>query len=415
MKHATLILTLGAMAAASFPACVGGGEAQRAPPDRDLGEGGATAFERDLAFLREHDPDLVVLRSGDAALAASARYQGKVFTSTTGGGESQGYIAYGAFAVDPPAARINAYGGEQRLWVGPEGGPLSVFFPADVPFAHEYWRTPAPIDREPWELASAGEREVSFRKTARFASRAGATFDARLDRRVELLDATELRERLGGEVVDELAGVGYVTANALTNVGAEPWTEQTGAPCLWALDMLPAGDSVVVVLPYRGATPATLDTTNAGYFGATPPERLRVVEGAVLFRGDGEEVGKVGLPPRRATGRLGAVDLERGVLTVVDFGLDPRARYLGMEWAEADDPYAGDAATSYNHDNRPAGASFFELESVGPAAFLAPGETSAHRHAVYHLAGPRHAVMSATRRLLGPDSSALVSFLREAN
>ena len=408
MKHT--LLCLGALAAVVSPACDGRGEAASPATGPEPAEPTATAFARDLAFLREHDPDLVVLRSGGAALAASARYQGKVFTSTTGRGESQGFIAYDAFAVDPPADHINSYGGEQRLWVGPEGGPLSVFFPPGVPFESEHWQTPPPIDHEAWELAGVGEREVRFRKTARFANRAGATFDARLDRRVELLPAAELGG-VFGEATAGLAGVGYATTNGLTNVGEAAWTEATGTICLWALDMLPAGDSVVVVLPYRDATPATLDTTNAGYFGATPPARLRVVEGAVLFRGDGAEVGKVGLPARHATRRLGAVDLARGVLTVIDLDPEPRARYLGMEWAELDDPYAGDAVTSYNHGVAPAAPSFYELESVGPAGFLAPGETATHRHTVYHFTGPRDAVAEAASDLLGVGPDDLVGFL----
>lgn len=383
-----------------------GGEAEEAPAPVPP----ATDFERDLSFLRERDADLVVLENGPAALIASAKYQGKVFTSTTGAGESQGYVNYEAFDVSPPAPHINAYGGEQRLWLGPEGGRQAIFFAPGADFDGEAWQTPPPLDHEPWEQVAREERAVEFAKRARFRNRAGETFDARIGRRVSLLTEAEL-SGVFGEAVEGLAGVGYVTDNSLTNAGAAAWEPASGTVSLWALDMLPAGDSVAVVLPVREGGTGVVDTTNAGYFGPTPPSRLRVVDGAVLLRGDGAEVGKVGLPPKHATGRLGSVDLARAVLTVIDYDLDAEARYQGMEWRELDDPYAGDAVTSYNHGAAPGEASFFELESVGPAAFLAPGETATHRHAVYHFTGPTEAVAAAAERLLGVDVATVRDFL----
>lgn len=371
----------------------------------------SSAFARDVAFLRRYDPALLVLERDSVALVASAKYQGKVFTTTTGNGESQGFINYEAFDVDPPAAHINAYGGEQRLWVGPEGGPQSIFFPPDTPFTSAVWQTPAPIDHEPWTITEATNETAGFAKEARFESRAGQTFDARLERRVRLMSAADIAGAFPDSAIGGLAAVGYSTDNAIVNVGDDPWGEETGTVSLWLLDILPAGGSVVAVLPYRGATPETLDTTNAGYFGATPPDRLQVVDSAVLFRGDGAEVGKVGLPVAHTTGRLGSVDLERGVLTVIDFDYDPNALYQGMEWRDLEDPYTGDAVTSYNNGAAPARPSFYELESVAPAAFLAPGGSAEHRHDVYHFVGSRAEVLAAAEVLLGVGEEEVVGFL----
>jgi hypothetical protein len=73
---------------------------------------------------------VIVLQTNDtsARVVVSPKYQGKVFTSTAGGqfGQSFGWINYKAFAA-PLDSHMNAYGGENRLWLGPEGGPFPCF------------------------------------------------------------------------------------------------------------------------------------------------------------------------------------------------------------------------------------------------------------------------------------------------
>jgi hypothetical protein len=84
-------------------------------------------FEKDLAFLKKHDK-VVVLSRNDSRVIVSPKYQAKVFTSTVGDGASFGWINYGVFDAEPDP-HMNAYGGENRIWLGPEGGPFSLFFP----------------------------------------------------------------------------------------------------------------------------------------------------------------------------------------------------------------------------------------------------------------------------------------------
>src|ERR1700688_4156598 len=80
-------------------------------------------FGYDLQFLKSHDQGIVVLKDGEAQLIVSPKYQAKVFTSTARGerGLSFGWINYKVFGnkVD---AHMNAYGGENRIWLGREGG-----------------------------------------------------------------------------------------------------------------------------------------------------------------------------------------------------------------------------------------------------------------------------------------------------
>jgi hypothetical protein len=93
-----------------------------------------TPFDKDLAFLKKYD-DVIVLSSENSKVIVSPKYQAKVFTSTAGDGSSFGWINYGVFdaAHDP---HMNAYGGENRIWLGPEGGPFSLFFPEGFEKSH---------------------------------------------------------------------------------------------------------------------------------------------------------------------------------------------------------------------------------------------------------------------------------------
>ena len=84
----------------------------------------AGTFGYDLNFLQGKDSVLVLKnKSGKGQLIVSAKYQGKVFTSTAEGlaGKSFGWINYPAFDGELNQ-HMNAYGGENRLWLGPEGG-----------------------------------------------------------------------------------------------------------------------------------------------------------------------------------------------------------------------------------------------------------------------------------------------------
>ena len=374
---AAALLAAALLAACFLVAC--GTPAADVPPDP---EGGP--FAADRAFLQARDPDLVTLTAGTSGLVASPKYQGIVFTSTATGRESFGYLAYDVFDLPEPSPHINGYGGENRLWLGPEGGQYAIFFAPGTTYDRETWYTPPAIDVEPWALVSRDSGSVVFAKADTLVSRAGTEFQYRIDRTVTLLGGGAVAERFG-ESPPGVTAVGYRTDNRLTNTGTAAWTRDGGTICLWALDMLPAGDSVAVVYPLAQNTPRGPADTVVRYFGEMGPGQLRVADDHALFRGSGSAYAKIGLPPKLATGTGAAIDYARGTLTVIDYDVDADGTYLGMEWRDMPDPYAGDAATTYND---PGPDTFYELESVGEAAFLAPGETTAHRHTVYHFTGP---------------------------
>ncbi len=112
-------------------------------------------FDDDVAFLRQRLEVVVLGEEKGARVAVVPAWQGRVVTSTIGGPEapSYGWINRELAASGKLLPHMNAFGGEDRIWLGPEGGQFSIFFKKGDPFDLEHWQTPALIDSEPWTVA----------------------------------------------------------------------------------------------------------------------------------------------------------------------------------------------------------------------------------------------------------------------
>lgn len=363
------------------------------------------SFGYDLNFLRKHDDELTVLRADDstAQVLVSAKYQGKVFTSTADGpsGRSFGWINYKAFD-GPPDAHMNAYGGENRLWLGPEGAQYSLFFKPGARMEFANWRTPAAFDTEAWKVVSKGDRAIVMNKAMKLTNYAGTDLNLRIDRTVRVLNRAEAATLLGVSPAEGVKLVGYRTENALTNTGPTPWTPKTGAPCIWMLDMFVPSSAVTVVIPYTEQGEGSIATTD--YFGQIPTDRVTYRHGVLYFKADGKSRGKLGLAPQRAKPMAGSYDAENNVLTLTSFDVDPNATYLNQAWKLVPNPLKGDAVNAYNDGPLADGSQmgpFYELESVSPAAFLKPGQRLTHQHTVLHLTGERAQLDAIAQKALG--------------
>lgn len=374
-------------------------------------------FSDDLQFLQQHVAP-VVLRCGPAAVVVVPAYQGRVMTSSfdAGSGPSCGWINRPVIAagVLPEAERagkleqhIHVFGGEERLWIGPEGGQFSIYFPVGADFEFEHWQTPALIDTERFNVFAQDEREVRVGRAAKLINWSGFELSFELERTVRILDRAEVSAALGERLGEEIVFVAYRTTNTIRNVGTVAWTRETGALSLWMLGMYPPSPGTVMAVPYRVGAEAELGpVVNADYFGRVPASRLKVADGVLFFKGDGEERGKIGLNPARSLGRLGSFASDSGVLTVVQ-GSPARdgAAYVNSMWALQDEPFAGDAINAYNDGPPTPGADplgpFYELETSSPAAFLAPGETLTHEQMTVHLRGASAQLDAIAQRNLG--------------
>ena len=352
---------------------------------------GKINFGHDLRFLQQYDSVLVLKNKGDSAqVIVSPKYQGKVFTSTADGlsGKSFGWINYKAFTA-PLDSHMNAYGGENRLWIGPEGGPFSVFFPKGKEMTFTNWKTPAPIDTEPSSVTARNGQSVQLQKSMRLTNYAGTVFDLRVDRTVAILDRKAIEDLVQLPFDTTVKVVGYQTSNTLTNNGTNAWNEKSGAPCIWMLDMFTPSAETTIVIPYEEAG-ANEKVATTDYFGEIASERIKIAGGTLFFKADGKSRGKLGLGPLRAKPVAGSYDAAANVLTLVFFDVDKTGRYLNQEWTTRKLPFSGDAVNAYNdgplQDGKQMGP-FYELESVSPAAFLKPGASLTHEHRVLHFTG----------------------------
>src|SRR4030042_2264433 len=151
---------------------------------------GHYAFDRE--FLLKYHSDLVELcdSSGKARILICPAYQGRVMTSTADGdsGFSFGWINYKLIESGILQKHMNAYGGEERLWLGPEGGRFSCYFDAGEEFVFEHWQVPQVIDTDPFFITRKEEKKVFFEKSAVLKNYSGKTFEIRITRSVELIE-----------------------------------------------------------------------------------------------------------------------------------------------------------------------------------------------------------------------------------
>ncbi len=313
---------------------------------------------------------------------------------------SLGWINYKAFdgGLDP---HMNAYGGENRFWLGPEGSKFSLFFKPGEEMTFDNWKTPPPIDSESWTVADKSTMGVRMEKQMSLKNYAGTQLDIKVVRIVEILDA-QLIENLLHIDLGQLESVGYKTSNEIINTGQNAWTEETGAPCIWMLDMFPPSNKTTIVIPYQGDATGKIATTD--YFGEISEDRIKYAENIIFFKADGKSRGKLGVPQQRAKNVAGSYDATNHLLTITLFDVDRNAVYLNQEWTPDKDPYVGDAINAYNDGPLDDGSQmgpFYEIESVSPAAFLKPGDKMVHDHSVFHFMGNEDQLDIIAKKVFG--------------
>jgi hypothetical protein len=375
------------------------------------GPAGAETFADAVAFLRKHTAVVVLAdpRSG-ARVAVCPDLQGRVMTSTSGGdvGPSYGWINRDLLASGKKDPHFNAYGGEDRFWLGPEGGQFALFFSKGHPFDLAHWFTPPAIDTEPYPAEQPDPSQVSFRKQMALTNYSGATFDLELRRDVRLVPEIDAWTRAGATRAPEgVRVVAFESQNRIANVSTRPWRRETGLLSVWILGMFVPSPATTVIVPFKPGAEGTLGPrVNDAYFGRVPADRLIVKDGVLFFRGDGRYRSKIGIPPARALPVLGSYDAKSHVLTLVRFTRPEGAtEYVNSMWQLQDKPYGGDVVNSYN-DGPPAPGEkplgpFYELETSSPAAPLAPGEALTHSHLTMHFAGEPRALDAIARKALG--------------
>ena len=367
------------------------------------------AFGYDLAYLLQHDNGLIVLTGNEdkAQVIVSAKYQGKVFTSTANGlkGNSLGFVNYKVFDANVIDEHMNGYGGENRFWLGPEGGQYSVFFQPGTEQIFDNWHTPKPIDIEPWDVVASDTKSVTMKKEMEVSNYVGSRLKLNVDRKISLIEPSDAARLLGISAGSALNMAAYQTENTITNLNDFEWTKETGAICIWILDMFNPAPKAVTFIPFNEGDEAEMGKiVTSDYFGEIPADRLKTEGNIIFLRTDGMYRSKLGLNGKRAKSIAGNYDPDSKRLTITTFDVDKDAIYLSQEWNPSKDPLTGDALNAYNDGPLEDGAimgPFLELESVSPAAFLKPSQSLTHRHNVFHFVGEEIDLNPLTEKLFG--------------
>jgi hypothetical protein len=363
-------------------------------------------YSHNRDFLKRH-VEIVELTNGNASIVIVPGWQGRVMTSTSTGdsGFSFGWINHDLISSGKLQPHINPFGGEERLWLGPEGGQYSIFFEQGKEFVYDNWQTPDFLDTKPFDLDLLTDSSAYFSYETEAKNYSGTLFRFRIEREVTLLKDKEIA-RLTGTTHDGVNGVAYRSVNRLINTGDNEWRKENGLLSIWMLGMFNPSPAVIVVIPFvPGETKKPGPPVNDNYFGRISADRLKVAGNHVFFKADGKSRGKIGIPPLRSTGRMGSFDSENNILTLLMCDVhEGVSDYVNSAWEVQDDPYSGDALNSYNDGPLEDGSQmgpFYELESSSPAAALKPGESMGHTQVTLHFTGDLQKLDEISRSVLG--------------
>jgi len=372
------------------------------------------SFGYDLAFLKKHHANAVQLKNGDASIIVLPNYQGRVMTSTAEGdkGFSFGWINHDLIASGQPMPHFNAFGGEERFWLGPEGGQYSIYFKPGTAFTFDNWYVPPSLDTEGFDVVSSSNTEALFNKKIHLLNYAGTKFDLEVNRKIKLLSTQNITQTLGVQIGASIKTVGFESENNVKNIGKAAWTKNTGLLSIWVLSMLQANDHTSVFVPFKKGDAATLGKiVTDDYFGKLDTSRLKIKDGYLLFKADAQQRSKIGVSPLRALPMAASYDAQNKVLTIVQFTMpNNNIDYVNSLWQIQDDPFKGDALNAYTDGpvNGKQMGKFYELEGSSPAMTLLPGSSQTHIQKTIHLKGAEADLNTVTQKLFGVKINQLI-------
>ena len=375
--------------------CASPGKKKDAEMTQKNTESAKGTYGFDVAFFNEKNIKTIELKDAEskACVLLVPGYQGRVMTSTANGtgGQSFGWINHDLISSGKISRQFNPFGGEERFWLGPEGGPYSIYFEQGREQVYENWVVPPVLDTETFDVRTQDTGQVTFVKHAVLKNASGTEFKVGIERKVSLLSKDTLASMFNIEIPSCLDVVAYQTENTIINEGEVAWTKEGGLLSIWMLGMFNPSPSTTVFIPYREEGKGVI--VNDEYFGKVPSDRLIVENGMIFFKIDGKLRSKIGLPQGRATGLCGSYDEEKQILTLLWCSLPSSpADYVNSRWGKQDHPYEGDVINSYNDGPVEDGSimgPFYEIETSSPGAVLGINDSVTHIQRVAHIQGAK--------------------------
>ena len=351
------------------------------------------SYADDAQFMNRNDIEYIELISddGESKVMVVPAWQGRVMTTSAAGdaGDRYGWINYSFIKKKQINFQFNPVGGEERFWLGPEGGVFSLYFKQGEKQTYKNWRVPSVLDIEAFSVRSQSENHVCLTKEGCLTNTYGTTFFLNIERTISLLDINEIVASFNIEIPEDLKVVAYKSENRITNIGNESWSKKTGLISVWMLSMFNPTLTTTVFIPYKQSKKGKI--VNDEYFGKIPTDRLIVENGVIYFKIDGCFRSKLGIPASCATNLCGSYDSSKEVLTVLWCDIfENSLNYMNGQWGRQKNPYCGDVINAYNDGPTEDGSMmgpFYEIETSSPGAELAPYESLIHTQKIIHLQG----------------------------
>jgi hypothetical protein len=233
------------------------------------------SYAYDAAFLKKYLKNIIELKNNDGArVLITGDYQARVMTSAANddAGNSFGWINYPLIASQKFNPQFNAYGGEERFWIGPEGGQYAFYFKKGDSFNIKQWQVPPIIDTVSYNIIKQDSNAVAFTQKAVINNYSGTIFNIEITRAIQLLNQSLLQNRLNTTLPLGVKWVAYETINQVKNTGNNEWKKETGLLSIWLLGMFTPSDETVAIVPFKNIADAKNYITD-NYFGKIPDER----------------------------------------------------------------------------------------------------------------------------------------------
>ena len=87
-------------------------------------------------------------------------------------------------------------GGEERFWLGPEGGQYSIYFKKGDSFAINNWQVPYIIDTVAFDVVESSREKAVFKSQASLTNYSGTKFDLAVERKITILDKDDAVKKI---------------------------------------------------------------------------------------------------------------------------------------------------------------------------------------------------------------------------
>lgn len=369
-------------------------------------------FGYDVEILSQVE-DLLILEDGEARIALSPSYQGRVFTSTSGGmdGYSYGYYNRKLILGGNAEQRLSPLGGESRMWFGPEVGKFGIFFEPGTPQTDSTIKVSPDLDTLKFSVEEQSPRSVTSGGRMFIRNASGTLFTVDAKRKITLLSRNEMEEALDLPLSEALSGVAFSAETWIRNAGEDPWMKESGLLSIWDLGCLHPSPNTVVIIPTRN-NPDSVTI----YFTPLDENRLQIRQGIIFYRADAQYMNKIGLRPEYASHFFGSYSHEKKQLHLVKFSFHDDSLYVNSLWGHKD-PYQGDVINVFNGEVNPnldRTWPFYELESSSSARELEPGDQMYHLQSIFHFEGNLNDLDMIAQKILGVSLKTIPDFNRSS-